>query len=164
MLTPSQYKSPSKKGTTSMRRFSFLATTILAVSTVMFQAAPAHSQPAVPKYLHALSDLRAAHGWLEADRRPELADLRHSALKEIEKAVDEVKKAAKDDGRNLNFTPPPQQSSAPGGMVHTALDLLDRAYQDVNTGTDIPQNAGVQTKALQHIAAARAAVQQMFKR
>lgn len=147
-----------------MRRFNFIAMTALAISTIMFQAAPANSQPAVPKYLHALSDLRSARGWLDADHRPELGDLRHNAIKEIDKAIDEVKKAAKDDGRNLNFVPPPQQSAAPGGMVHTALDLLDRAYQDVSAGADAPQNAGLQTRALQHIAAARAAVQQMFRR
>ena len=60
-----------------------------------------------PAYLHALTDLRHARAHLE-----NLAPTHHMdkeeehAIDEIDKAIEEIKRAAIDDGKNLNDHPP----------------------------------------------------------
>src|ERR1700757_1830614 len=70
-------------------------------------AAPSHPPERHPAYLHALSDLRASR-WLIEHRTGDWAQTvdEVQAVREIDAAINEIKKAAYDDGKNLNDHPP----------------------------------------------------------
>jgi hypothetical protein len=125
----------------------------LVVFMGLLSVTPAQAQG--PRYLHALANLRQARGWIQSDTRPQFADLRHHAIDEIDHAINEVKRAARDDGKNVNFTPPADSAGRPGAPIISALQLLDDAHSDVSAGQDLPENQGLQTRALNQIDAAR---------
>jgi hypothetical protein len=136
---------------TEMRSLKSLITATFALLTLVFlvPAVPAHAQ--FPAYLHAISDLRSARAYLQQDTRPQFEGHRHRAIDEISRAIDDMKKAAVDDGKNLGSTPPPQSGGNPGAPIHTALRLLEEARRDVASGADSPENRGLQVRSLQHI-------------
>jgi hypothetical protein len=138
-----------------MRSFKLLTATAFALLTLIFLASPTPSHAQEPRYLHALSNLRQARDWLQWDHNPHTADARRHAWDEIDKAIDEVKKAARDDGKDAHFTPPPDARAEGGGAIRSARDLLGVAFEDVKYGYDNPMNAGLQERAKQHIAEAR---------
>jgi hypothetical protein len=133
----------------------------VAASALLMLLFLSHSTPAqaqFPAYLHAISDLRTARAYLEMDRREPSAGHRHHAIEEIDKAIDEMKKAAIDDGKNPWQAPPPQSGGDPGAPIHSALQLLDEAHTDVGQGADSPENRGLQIRSLKHIDEARNAL------
>jgi len=138
-----------------MRSFKLLTATAFALLTMVFLASPTRSHAQEPRYLHAISNLRQARAWLQSDQGPNNADARNRAIDEITKAIIEVKKAASDDGKDTNFTPPPDARGGGIGPVHSAFDLLGVAFEDVKFGYDNPRNAGLQERAKQHIGEAR---------
>jgi len=77
----------------------------LALAAFMAVASPARAQE--PHYLHALSDLRTARDYIHSTNTLR-GDVRHHAIDEINKAIDEIKHAAWDDGKNTQFAPPAQ--------------------------------------------------------
>src|SRR5271154_3937458 len=90
-----------------------------------------------PAYLHALSDLRdaRAHLWHETDSGHMDREEEH-AIAEIDKAIDEIKRAAIDDGKNLNDHPPVDAHLGHAGRYHKALELLDKAHRDLSEEDD----------------------------
>ena len=117
--------------------------------TFLAQAKPAPQRH--PAYLHALSDLRFARAHLERPDGGELRQQEKDAIKEIDKAIDEIKKASIDDGKNLNDHPPIDAHLAWGGRLHKALDLLDKAHNDISREEDDPAAVGLQQRAMEHI-------------
>lgn len=111
-----------------------------------------------PAYLHAISDLRTAKALIQMDPRPIWARNRQVAVNEIDNAITVVKAAAIEDGKNPWQTPKPQGGEDPAAPLHSALRLLDEAYHDVANGQDMPQNMGLQERALKHIDVARRAL------
>ena len=93
-----------------------LASTVLTGSALMTAcvAAPpprpvvvAQAGPTHPAYLHALSDLRAARWMIE--HRPgdwQQTNDEVEAVRQIDAAINDIKQAAIDDGKNLNDRPP----------------------------------------------------------
>lgn len=144
-------KSIPKKGTTEMRALKSFAVAAFALLTLLLllPATPAKAQ--FPAYLHAISDLRTARAYLEMDARPGGEHARRHAIDQINKAVDEMKKAAVDDGKNPWHTPPPQSGGNPGMPVHTAVRLLREARGDVDHGHDSPENRGLRERSIDHI-------------
>jgi hypothetical protein len=134
-----------------MRRFKLLTATAFALLALVFLASPIPSHAQEPRYLHALSNLRQARAWLQFDHNPNSADARHHAVDEIDAAIKEVKMAAHDDGRDTNFTPPPDARAEGGGPSRSAQRLLEEASDDIKFGRDNPENAGLQVRARQHI-------------
>jgi hypothetical protein len=130
-----------------------VAASALLTLLLLLPATPAKAQ--FPAYLHAISDLRTARAYLEMDSRPEGGGARRHAIEEIDKAIDEMKKAAIDDGKNPWHTPPPQSGGNPGWPVHSAMKLLNEAHDDAARGQDSPENTGLQIRALKHIDKAR---------
>jgi hypothetical protein len=105
-----------------------------------------------PYYLHALSDLRAARWMLE--HRP--GDVAVSAnedvgITEIDKAIGEIKRAAIDDGKNIQDHPPAELPNDRPGRLHKALDLLREVHSEVNREEDDPMTRGLRDRALHHI-------------
>ncbi|WP_259071722.1 hypothetical protein HDF24_04830 [Mucilaginibacter sp. X4EP1] len=133
--------------------------TITATVSSNAQAPGAH-----PYYLHALSDLRAARWMIE--HRPGnwvQTDLEISALNEINAAIGEIKKAAIDDGKNIEDHPPVDERNDHKGRLHEAHDFLKKAHQDVDQEEDDPYTRGLKHRASKHIDAALQYVKQAIQ-
>jgi len=114
-------------------------------------ASNAFAQGRHPAYLHALSDLRAARAHLQ---HPDGGHLRHEeedAIHNIDDAIKEIKKAAIDDGKDLNDHPPVDAGMDWPGRLHRALELLNRAHEDIAREEDNQFAQGLQERALGHI-------------
>jgi len=108
-----------------------------------------------PAYLHALSDLRHARAHLE--RRGGDSQVKWDekvAIAEIDAAIDEIKRASIDDGKNIYDHPPVDNRLDWGGRMHRARELLDAAHRDVKQEEDNERTRGLQIRALRHIDAA----------
>jgi hypothetical protein len=105
-----------------------------------------------PAYLHALTDLRHARAHLE-----NLAPTHHMdreeqhAIDEIDRAISEIKQASIWDGKNLNDHPPVDAQMDRAGRYHRALELLDKAHNDIAREEDDPAVRGLRNRAIQHI-------------
>jgi hypothetical protein len=137
-----------------MRLFKILpAAGTLAVAVYLCAAAPVRAQE--PHYLHALSNLRTARDYIQSDHRHEFGGERHHAVDEINKAIDEIKHAAWDDGKQTKYAPPPHPDTDPWHPMREAVRWLDAAHGDVAQGVDRPENHGLRDRALIHIDEAR---------
>ncbi len=105
-----------------------------------------------PAYLHALTDLRHARAHLENLAATHHMDKEEEhAINEIDKAIDEIKRAAIDDGKNLNDHPPVDARMGRAGRFHRAQELLDKAHNDIAREEDDPSVRGLRDRALHHI-------------
>lgn len=129
----------------------------LIVAAFFAAATPAKAQE--PHYLQALSELRTARDYIQYDKG-RYGSERHKAVDEISKAIDEIKHAAWDDGKNTQFAPPAQGG---GGWapIHEAQKWLAVARQHVEQGIDTPQNTGLRERAIVHIREAQARVENL---
>ncbi|HTC44852.1 MAG TPA: hypothetical protein VK696_07380 [Steroidobacteraceae bacterium] len=108
-----------------------------------------------PAYLHALTDLRTARWMLE--HRPGGAGVSSHedvAVAEIDAAIGEIKKAAIDDGKNLQDHPSVDMPNNRPGRLHKALELLHKVHSDVAREEDDPMTRGLRDRAVGHIDAA----------
>jgi len=105
-----------------------------------------------PAYLHALSDLRAARhylndGWAwEPVRRDD-----NAAIREIDAAIDEIKRAAIDDGKGVNDPFPIDRHLSPHDRFRKANELLAAAHRDLDHAEDVPESRGLRNRAIGHI-------------
>ena len=104
-----------------------------------------------PAYLHALTDLRHARAHLERPGGGELKEQEKKAIHEIDEAINEIKKASIDDGKNIDDHPPVDAGLAWPGRLRRALELLDRAHRDVSQEEDNAFAQGLQARAIEHI-------------
>lgn len=105
-----------------------------------------------PYYLHALSDLRAAR-WM-INHRPgnwEQTMDENEAVRRIDAAIAEIKKAAVWDGKNIEDHEPVSEVPDHAGRLHKALDFLRKARQDVAHDEDNAFAQGLQARAYGHI-------------
>ncbi len=108
-----------------------------------------------PAYLHALSDLRAARHYL-ADNWA-WAPVKHDddvAIHHIDAAINAIKMASIDDGKNINDRFPIDGSLTPQNRFVKANELLYAAHQDLAHAEDVPQSQGLRNHALQEVDAA----------
>jgi predicted RNase H-like HicB family nuclease len=108
-----------------------------------------------PNYLLALSDLRAArwlvdHGAADAHRSAE----ENNATAQIDLAIDFIKKASIDDGKNVNDHPPVDEKPDRAGRLHEATEFVEKAVRDVNLQEDNPTADGFKQQAMQHMSEA----------
>ncbi|WP_243050631.1 hypothetical protein [Dyella sp. RRB7] len=113
-----------------------------------------------PAYLHALSDLRAAR-WMLEHRPGDAAISSHEdvAISEIDHAIDEIKRASIDDGKDLNDHPPITRPLDQPGRLHAALDLLGQVHHDIDREEDDPQARELKHRAIAHVDEAAHAVE-----
>ena len=105
-----------------------------------------------PRYLHALSDLRHARAHLEFLAGSEKRDAEEErAIKEIDEAINVIKRASIDDGKDLNDHPPIDAHLDWRGRLHRALELVNKAHNDVAQEEDNSFAQGLQQRALEHI-------------
>lgn len=113
-------------------------------------AAPAPG--AHPAYLHALTDLRDARFNLE--RKGGDAQMKwdeRDAISAIDHAIEEIKRAAIDDGKNLNDHPPVDAHEPRVGRLHRALAALQTARRDIEREEDNGAAVGLKARAIHHI-------------
>lgn len=109
-----------------------------------------------PAYLHALSDLRAA-AWQIDHRRPEDGQVSRDEMlvrDEIGAAINELQHAAWQDGKPVQWQPPPDVALAREGRLHAAVDLLRKVHTDVAQAEDDPRSRPFQERGLAHVDAA----------
>jgi hypothetical protein len=137
-------------------RTGILATSIgVAASIALALSAYGDTSGKHPGYLHALSDLRAARfliGHRPGD--PVVTAKEDEAIREIEKAIGDIKKASIDDGKDLNDHPPVDARNDRPGRLNAALEDLRKAREDVNHEEDDPAARGLKEGSLRHIDAA----------
>ncbi len=163
MLSQKQSKPKSKKGTTTMPRLKPLSVAAFALLTFLFMAPATQAHAQYPMYLHAISDLRSARWYLQQDTRREFVGLREHAIDEMSRAINDMKQAAIDDGKNPWRTPPPQSGGNMGAPIHSALRLVIEARNDVGRGSDAPGNRGLQMRSLRHIDEAHRALNEILR-
>src|SRR5271170_3256936 len=108
-------------------------------------------RPDHPAYLHALADLRDARAHLQRPDGGELRDQEKKAIHEIDDAINEIKKASIDDGKDLNDHAPVDASLDWRGRLHKSLELVNKAHNDVAREEDNAFAQGLQQRALDHI-------------
>jgi hypothetical protein len=113
-----------------------------------------------PYYLHALSDLRAARWMLEhRPGDPAVSAQEDVAITEIDAAINEIKHAAIDDGKDIHDHPALDAPNARPGRLHEALDLLRKVHADIAREEDDPMTKGLRNRAVGHIDGAIHAVE-----
>lgn len=112
-----------------------------------------------PGYDHALSDLRYARALLETGPQwGRVARDDQRAVAEIDRAIEEVRHAAMEDGRNPNAHPAVDAHWLPGERLRRAHDVLGKARHDLDHEEDNPAARGLRNRAWMHIDAAQNAV------
>jgi hypothetical protein len=133
-----------------------LSKLMFAVSALLlFVAATVSAAPQPPRehpaYLHALTDLRHARAHLQRPDGGELREQEKKAIHEIDEAINEIKKASIDDGKNLEDHPPVDAGLDWRGRLHRALELVNKAHNDVAQEEDNAFAQGLQARAIHHI-------------
>jgi hypothetical protein len=121
---------------------------------------PPGAPGAHPAYLHALSNLRAAM-WLIRHRPGEgvANGDEHLAEREVGAAIREIRKAAFDDGKDANYTPPPDPADGRFGRLHRAIELLRDVRGEIAREEDNAFAQGLRNRALGHVDGAIRATQ-----
>jgi D-alanyl-D-alanine carboxypeptidase len=105
-----------------------------------------------PSYLHALSDLRNARWNLERKGGdPVMKWDEHHSIEAIDRAINDIKKAAIDDGKNLQDRPPVDASEPRAGRLHKALAALQAARNDVSQEEDNAFAKGLRVRGIKNI-------------
>jgi len=111
-----------------------------------------YAQKDHPAYLHALSDLRAARWMIE--HRPgnwNTIEDEVSAVRKIDDAINEIKKAAIDDGKNINDHPKVDEINEHAGRLTKAVEFLRKARADIEKDEDNDFAKGLRKRAFYHI-------------
>jgi hypothetical protein len=149
---------------TKMMAFTMLFA-LLGIVAISPKAASAQQVPGPhPAYLHALSDLRMARAYLDRIAWPPVQHDEEHAIREIDAAINEIKMASIDDGKNLEDHPPVDVNMRPDGRFRKALELLDKAHNDTARAEDVPQARGMRDRAVHHIDQAHGTVDDAIRR
>jgi len=116
-----------------------------------------------PGYLHALSDLRYARELLEHGEWGRVGPHREHAISEIDRAIEELRRAAIDDGRNPDRRPPIEERWGPRDRLHRAEEALGRARDSISREEDNPEAREWRDRAYRHIDEARHAVHEAIE-
>ncbi len=125
-----------------------------ALALVCGGSAMADLPGAHPGYLHALTDLRTAR-WL-LNHQPGDAKVygdEDVAIQEINAAINEIKKASIDDGKNLNDHPN-VDTGEHGSRLLRSIETLKKARADIAQEEDNPMVRDLRNRAWGHIDAA----------
>ena len=124
---------------------------------------PPPPPPAHPRYMSAISDLRYARALLfRPDWRDVMRDQR-AAVEEIDRAIAEAKRAAVDDGKNIDDHPPVDARMGWEGRFRKAMELLDSAERDLSMEEDNGNAAARRGAARQNIENARGFVSRAMR-
>ena len=117
-----------------------------------------------PAYLRALSDLRAARHYLnDGWAWPAVKRDDDAAILEIDAAMNEIKKAAIDDGKGVNDPFPIDVHLTPRNRFSQANRLLSKVYDDLLKAEDVPESRGLRDRAVRHVARAHQIVENAYR-
>lgn len=122
-----------------------------ALALVCGGSAMADLPGAHPGYLHALTDLRTAR-WL-LSHQPGDAKVygdEDVAIQEINAAINEIKKASIDDGKNLDDHPN-VDTGEHGSRLLRSIETLKKARADIAQEEDNPMVLDLRNRAWGHI-------------
>ena len=136
------------------------ALAILAAVLALPMAVMAQSHPG---YLHALSELRYARALLEHGEWGGIGPHRERAISEIDRAIEELRRAAIDDGRNPDRHPPIEERWGPRDRLHRTEEVLGRARDMISREEDNPAAREWRDRAYHHIDEARHAVREAIE-
>ncbi|MBV8658461.1 MAG: hypothetical protein JO142_11605 [Burkholderiales bacterium] len=124
----------------------------LALATLMPLGAMADLPGKHPYYLHALSDLRAAR-WLIMHRpgNAQVSGDEDVAITRIQETIGEIKKAAIDDGKDIDDHPEIDAHLDHKGRLHRADELLKKVHSDIAREEDDPMTRGLRDRAIHHL-------------
>jgi len=77
-----------------------------------------------------------------------------TAVDEIDHAIHAIRHAAIDDGKDVNYLPPPDAPSDHRGRLHAALDSLNRVQSYLSRDEGNAYAQGLRDRALRHVDAA----------
>jgi hypothetical protein len=157
-----------KEGMSLMKRSVMVSYCVVAVLTAIFgmsaaTVAQADTPGPHPHYLHALSDLRYARGWLTALGQNNVMGREMDAEVNIDKAIADIKSASIDDGKDLKDHPPIDVTVKHKARLVKALDLLRGVRKDLRVDEDDKKALGWRKKALEHVGLAIDATKQAIK-
>ena len=117
---------------------------------------PPPVRPAIhPRYAQAIADLRYARALLYRPDWREIMRDQRAAVEEIDRAIDEARRASIDDGRNPDDHPPIDVRAGWGDRFRKAMELLDSAQRNLSFEEDNRAAAGWRSAALADVARAR---------
>ena len=125
---------------------------ILAAAGCVVAPPPPPPAPHHPAYLHALTDLRDARWNLE--HRPgdaAVSTQEDVAIVETDRAINDARIAAAEDGKNLADHPQEDAHIDRRGRLHHAAELLRKARQDVAQGEANAQAVELRNRVIGHI-------------
>ncbi len=131
------------------------ATGVLALALLAGAPAFADNPGKHPYYLHALSDLRDARAHLEHLSSDPVDHAEERAIKSIDEAIGELKRAAIDDGKDIHDHKPVDAHLKRTDRFHKAIELLDKAQQDCSHPEEQADTKGLQERIIRHIEEAR---------
>jgi len=111
-------------------------------------------------YLHALADLRFARALISNPDSGRIQDPERQAMEEIDAAIQELKAAGIDDGKDLNDHPGIDSHLRWMPRLNKAGKVLDNAHDEAAKEEDDPSAQGLQGRILEHIGKARRYVEQ----
>jgi hypothetical protein len=142
---------------------------ILFLSGVLFAMSlggsiVAHAQQH-PQYLHALSDLRLMRAYLDRETPNEhIDDEATRAIQEIDAAMQEIRAASIDDGKDIHDHMPLDARETFSSRYRKAREAGDAAWHDVDQAEENGSVRGLKHRALDHIEKANHIVDHMMKR
>jgi hypothetical protein len=104
-----------------------------------------------PRYMHAIADLRTARVFIEEPGAPNVRADQNNATAEIDAAINEVRRAAKDDWKNTSDMPPVDAGLNHKGRLQEALKLLERTRKDISQEEDDKHAHGLRAQAILHV-------------
>jgi hypothetical protein len=139
--------------------------TTLAVLAALGSAAPAFadSPGRHPAYLHALADLRDARAHLERISTDAVDHAEEHAILKIDQAIGEIKKAAIDDGKDIFVHMPVDAHLKRTDRFHKAIELINKAEDDVRKEEDQADTQGLQMRVMHHLDEARGDVKHVIE-
>jgi hypothetical protein len=129
----------------------FVVPAVFLAFLLAFAGSDAAAQGKHPAYLHALTDLRAARAHLQHQDGGALREEEKEAIHQIDEAINEIKRASIDDGKDLDDHPPVDAGMDHIGRLHRAKQLLEKAHEDIAHEEDNAFAQGLQQRAFGHI-------------
>ena len=125
----------------------------------------ADAQRRHPAYLHALSDLRLARAYLDRLTPSERIDEdQRMAIREIDFAIQDIRKAAIDDGKDLRDHAPVDANIQPRNRFQKAHEALAAAMRDVDQEEDDPRVRDLKHRSMEHIRLANDTIRHIQER
>lgn len=133
------------------KRLVFSAALALAMALSLLAQAQAQAPGRHPAYLHALTDLHDARWFLEHRPTGPIEEREIRAIGEIDRAIEEVQRAAYYDGKNVYDHPREDTYPDAAGRLRRVSELLRKAREDVAQQEDNVQVRDLQYRAVEHI-------------